>query len=67
MKRYKCIFKYANGHTTFQVEAHNAQSALSQARLTVTEPASAVEVWDETGLVLDATERRCAGFSVAAE
>ena len=67
MKRYKCIFKYPNGLTTFQVEAHNAQSAVSQARLTVTEPASAIEVWDETGLVLDASERRRASPSMAAE
>ena len=52
MKKYRCIFKYATGQTTMQVEAHDAENALKQACEVVTDTPQHVEVWDETGLVL---------------
>lgn len=58
MKKYRCIFRHSNGQTTLQVEADNAESALESAQLTVTEAAQAVEVWDETGLVLQGRDAR---------
>lgn len=51
MKQYRCVFKFANGRTTLRVEADDAERALEKARETVTEPAQ-VEVWDDSGLVI---------------
>ena len=52
MKRYKCVFAYARGRTTIEVAADDAEAALRQASVTVSDAAEDVEVWDETGVVL---------------
>lgn len=52
MKNYRCIFNHGNGHTTVKVEAADAEAALKEALGTIDDRKSGVEVWDETGLVL---------------
>ena len=52
MKKYRCVFGFTNGNTTIEVVAADAEHALKQAKETVREPGATVEVWDETGLVL---------------
>ena len=52
MKKYRCIFNFSNGRTTIDVLAEDANRALTEATLTVREDAVNVEIWDETGLVL---------------
>lgn len=55
MKKYRCIFSFANGRTTIEVVAADADHALKQARETVEEASLTTEVWDETGLLLRAS------------
>lgn len=52
MKKYRCVFTYATGHTTIEVTADSAERALSDAAKTIGEAGKSVEVWDETGLVI---------------
>lgn len=53
MKNYRCIFTYANGHTTIEVNAADAQGAATKARETVADgDARRLEVFDSSGLVL---------------
>ncbi len=52
MKAYRCIFTFSNGHTTMSVVAPSAEHALTEAKLTVKEQSIGIEVWDETGLML---------------
>ena len=52
MKQYRCVFSFSNGRTTIDVDADNAQRALDSAAETVRGDAVAVQIWDETGLVL---------------
>jgi hypothetical protein len=53
LKNYRCIFNFAHGRTTVDVVAHDAACALSEAERTVQGNPAAIEVWDETGLVLE--------------
>ena len=53
MKHYRCVFNFIRGRTTMTVLAADAASALVEAQLTVKAPGAAIEVWDETGLVLE--------------
>ena len=52
MKAYRCVFTFSNGHTTMSVVAASAEHALTEAKLTVKDQSASIEVWDETGLVL---------------
>src|SRR5690349_14588095 len=52
MKRYRCVFVYAHGRTSMEIAAPDAEQALIKAADTAQEEAASVEVWDETGLVL---------------
>jgi hypothetical protein len=64
MKKYRCIFTYANGHTSLEVNAADAQGAAKQARETVSDgDATSLDVFDSSGLVLtvDPKTRRADG------
>ena len=53
MKKYRCVFNYAHGRTTIDVEAEDAERAVLQASRTVSDTdAVNLEIWDETGIVL---------------
>jgi hypothetical protein len=52
VKKYRCVFNFSNGRTTIDVLAEDASRALTEATLTVKEDAVNVEIWDETGMVL---------------
>lgn len=53
MKAYRCIFKSARGNTTIDVVAADAKGALSEAQLTVKSESDTIEIWDETGKVIE--------------
>lgn len=52
MKSYRCVFSTKDGRTTIEVLATDAERALIEAAETARTDADTVEIWDETGLVL---------------
>lgn len=58
LKNYRCIFHFGHGKTTMSVVAADASTALSEAQLTVQGDPDTIEVWDETGLVLERNPSR---------
>jgi hypothetical protein len=67
LKQYRCIFGFGRGHTTIRIRAYGAAAALSEAQLTVRGDADTVEVWDETGLVLERDLRSASALNSLAQ
>lgn len=63
LKNYRCVFNFGRGRTTIDIVAHNAAGAMTEAQLTVQGDPVTIEVWDETGLVLERNPARADGRS----
>lgn len=59
MKRYRCVFSFASGHTTINIAAGGGEQAVEAAAIAITPgDYDSVEVWDGETLILARTTPR---------